>query len=73
MAKLVQTVQGRLGDGAPIRIGIHHADNEADAYRLKKAVEDLIGPDELILEELRPVLGTHTGPGGVGLSYCSGV
>lgn len=73
MAKIVQTVQDRLGDGTPTRVGIHHADNEADAFKLKKAVEDVIGPDELILEELRPVLGTHAGPGGVGLSYCSGV
>lgn len=73
MAKLVQTVQDRLGDGAPIRVGVVHADNEADAYRLRKAVEDLINPDELILEELSPVLGTHTGPGAVGLAYCVGV
>ncbi len=73
MSKLVKTVQGRLGDGAPIRVGVLHADNEADAYRLRKAVENLISPHELILEELRPVLGTHTGPGAVGLAYCAGV
>jgi DegV family protein with EDD domain len=71
--KLAQMVGDRLRDRSPIRIGIHHADNEAEAYRLKQVVEDMFNPDELIIEELRPVLGTHTGPGGVGLSYCFGV
>lgn len=73
MVRLVEMIQDRLGDGAPIRVGIVHADNEADAYRLRRTVEDLINPDELILEEISPVLGTHIGPGAVGLAYSVGV
>ncbi|NIS80505.1 MAG: DegV family EDD domain-containing protein [Anaerolineales bacterium] len=73
MGKMVDIVKDRLEDGSPIRIGVHHADNEADAYELRKTIEDLINPDELILEQLNPILGIHTGPGALGLAYCLNV
>lgn len=73
MPKLVQAVKERANDKRPIRVGVLHADNEAEAFELRRAVEVQIAPDELLLEELRPSVGTHAGPGALGLAYCIGV
>jgi DegV family protein with EDD domain len=67
--RLVALAKNRLAGSASKRIGIVHADNEADAYKLRSLIEKQIQPHELILEELSPILGTHTGPGAVGLAY----
>jgi DegV family protein with EDD domain len=70
MGKMVDVVKHRLADGSPIRVGVHHVDNEQEDYELRKAVEDLLNPDEFILEQLNPILGIHTGPGAISLAYC---
>lgn len=67
--RLVALAKDRLAGTASKRIGIVHADNEAGAYKLRSLIEEQIQPTELILEELSPILGTHTGPGAIGLAY----
>ena len=71
--KLVDIVEGKTQRIRPVRIGVHHADNEKGAFQLRRLVEERIDPEELILEELTPILGIHTGPGALGLAYCIGI
>lgn len=73
MRKVVEAVEARVRGQRPIRIGVHHADNEKMAFEIRKLIEERIQTDELILEELTPILGIHTGPGAIGLAYCFGM
>lgn len=70
--RLIDLVAERLDGRHPLRIGVVHADAEAAAYQLAKAVQERLAPDELITSELTPVLGIHTGPDSVGIAYSSG-
>jgi DegV family protein with EDD domain len=73
MMKLVEIVDTRLDGRKPVRIGVHHTDNERDAFQLRKLVQEKLRPDEIILREVTPSLGIHIGPGSIGLSYCGGL
>jgi DegV family protein with EDD domain len=72
-ARMTQLVAERVGETSPVRIGILHADREADAYELRKVIEQEIQPDELFFEELNPILGIHIGPDSMGLAYSAGL
>jgi DegV family protein with EDD domain len=70
--KLVDLAAERVGERRPLRIGVVHTDAEPAAYALAQAVQDRLAPEELIISELTPVLGIHTGPDAVGLAYSTG-
>ncbi|MBM3126339.1 MAG: DegV family protein [Chloroflexi bacterium] len=62
---LVERVQGKEG----IRIAALHANAEADARVLLERAAKQLSPVEKILSEVSPVVGTHAGPGTVGLAF----
>jgi DegV family protein with EDD domain len=52
------------------RLAIMHADNEADAHKLRDALKD-ISPDNTLIVNITPTIGTHIGPGGLGIATVS--
>lgn len=52
-----------------IRLGVIHAATKDEADQIQKAATELLNPIEVVQNELSPVIGTHVGPGTVGLSY----
>ena len=52
-----------------IRIATLHANAFEDAKSLLDRAANMINPVETILSELSPVVGTHTGPGTIGLAF----
>ncbi len=48
---------------------INHADCEEDALYLKSLLEEELGAKNVILSNIGPVIGTHTGPGGLAFFY----
>lgn len=73
MTKIVDMVQAKVDGRRPVRVGVHHADNEGEAFKLRKIVQERLQPDELIMVEISPILGIHTGPGAIGLAYSFGL
>jgi DegV family protein with EDD domain len=71
--KMVEIVESTMQGVRPLRIAVHHSDNEKAAFELRRLVEEKLEPDELILEELTPILGVHLGPGALGLAYSIGL
>ena len=63
---LIEQVQGKKN----IRIASLHANAAEDAETLLERASKQINPLETILTEVSPVVGTHAGPGTVGLAYC---
>lgn len=70
--RLMDLVAERLDNKRPLRLAVLHADAEASALDLMHSVQKRFEPDELILTELTPVLGIHTGPDALGIAYSSG-
>jgi DegV family protein with EDD domain len=73
IAELLDHVADRLGVDRPYRLGILHSDAEAEAWELKSAAEERFHPDELIVQQLNPILAIHVGPDAFGLAYSSGL
>lgn len=70
--RLLDLVSERINEARPRRLVVLHADAEEKAWDLKSAAQSYFDPDELLMSELSPVLGVHTGPDAVGIAYSSG-
>jgi DegV family protein with EDD domain len=72
--RLIELVEEAVEGKSPINfLGVVHAASEENAASLLAMAEQKFNPDELILASISPVLGTHTGPGSIGIAYVAGV
>ena len=58
---------------SPIHLATLHASAEEDARTLLDRASKVLNPTESILTSVSPVVGTHAGPGTVGLAYMAGL
>ena len=70
-ARLLDIVQERVEGKPNIRLATLHAAAEADARGLLEEASRRLNPIETIVSEVSPAVGTHVGPGTVGLAYCT--
>ncbi len=69
-ARLLELIEERTADSISIKLATLHASAKDDAQALlEDAVQRLGNVDETIFSEVSPVVGTHAGPGTVGLAY----
>lgn len=68
-ARLLDLVEKRLAGQSNIRLAGLHAAAEEEAQELLQEAEKRCNPIETIFTEVTPVIGTHAGPGVVGLAY----
>ena len=52
-----------------IGVGVLHSEAAADANNIKKDLENIFPGVPVILSEITPVVGTHIGPGALGVGY----
>ena len=72
--RLIELLKTHInGDKKVNMIGIVSAAAEESALNLLNTIKKDFSPDEILLSNLSPVLGTHTGPGTVGVAYVAGV
>ncbi|MDX9849423.1 MAG: DegV family protein [Anaerolineaceae bacterium] len=74
--KVIEIMKSQIGNRTPIRIAIQHANALPEAkILLDKVLKSL--PEEDVVEaaiaDVSPVIGTHTGPGVVGIAYMAGM
>lgn len=67
--KLLDVVAADTEGKGNLHASVIHAAAPEDAERFKQQVIERLDPVELIITELSPVVGTHTGPGLVGMGY----
>ena len=68
MTRMIDLSEERLnGRGKQARVGIAHGMSLDEANILREEVMGRLGCGEPAISEVGPVLGTHTGPGVVGL------
>lgn len=66
---VVDDTQGKT----PIHLATLHASAEAEAIELLEKASQKLNATESILTTVSPVVGTHAGPGTVGLAYMAGM
>jgi DegV family protein with EDD domain len=71
--RLIELVEERISGGDPVRIASLHANSSQDAQYLLGTSIEKFNPVETVFSEVSPVVGTHAGPGTVGLAYCVGM
>lgn len=67
--RILELVAEQVKGKSNIRIATLHANAVDDAKSLLDRAASGLSPVETILSELSPVVGTHTGPGTVGLAF----
>jgi DegV family protein with EDD domain len=73
LARLVEIVVERAKGKQPVRLATLHASAFDDARQLLDAASAQLNPVESIFSEVSPVVGTHAGPGTVGLAFMAGM
>ncbi len=72
--RLIELVKAGVNGHADLNmIGVIGANAGEAASAVLHKVMKQFEPDEILLANLSPVLGTHTGPGTIGLAYVAGV
>ncbi len=65
---IIEILKNQVENGSVSAVAAIHADNPAEALELKKQVgEFFTGP--ILLSEVGPTVGSHVGPGALGLIY----
>ncbi len=74
--RLLEIFHQQIGDRRPVRIGVVHANAPAEADQMVKRASALFSVNdvrETVVTPVSPVIGTHTGPGCIGLAFMVGL
>ncbi|MDY6867343.1 MAG: DegV family protein [Chloroflexota bacterium] len=73
-SRLIELLESRVNSHTSVNmIGVVSAAAEKSASHLISEIKKRFEPDEILMANLSPVIGTHTGPGTVGVAYVAGV
>jgi len=73
LERLIELVEERVGGRKPVRLATLHANAAEDARELLAQANQRIESIENVFSEVSPVVGTHAGPGTVGLAFMAGM
>lgn len=71
--RMLDMVEERIQGDHPIHLSVLHANAHEEARDLINKINGQFNAVENVLSEVSPVVGTHTGPGTIGLAYMSGM
>ncbi len=71
LVKQVDIIAGELGEDTPLRVQVEHADNPQMASVLRDLMIQRFDCDFLPDTSITPLVGAHTGPGLVGMTYAA--
>jgi DegV family protein with EDD domain len=74
--RLLEIAQEKVGERKPIHFSIMQVEAMEDAEFLRAELEKMFKPDEIaemMIVTLSPVIGSHTGPGLVSISFLAGM
>ena len=69
--RMLDLMRGRVPTGRPVHATVMHSDAGEAAEQLKRRIESEFPCEELFVSEFSPVMGTHTGPGLLGIAFWS--
>jgi DegV family protein with EDD domain len=70
ISKMIELVKERGGTSLSDKtIGIGHGDNEEELEKLKEVIQKEINPKDIVVVDVGTSIGTHAGPGVMGIFY----
>jgi DegV family protein with EDD domain len=72
LAKLVEILEGNIAGKTPVHLAVIQAEAESDANYLFKEIQNRLKKEdlsEMVNAGISPVIGTHAGPGAVGICF----
>jgi DegV family protein with EDD domain len=73
ISRMIDLVVEQVAGQTPVRLATLHANAEVEARSALEAASARLNPVEQILASVSPVIGSHSGPGTVGLAYMRGM
>jgi DegV family protein with EDD domain len=67
--RILELMAGRVDAARPLLAGVAHANAAVWADRLRRLVEERFEVAEMLVAEMGPTVGTHAGPGTVGVAW----
>lgn len=74
--KMIDILIEKIDHKSPVRLAIQHANARVEAENLQSKVINALGNveiAEIMISDVSPVIGTHIGPGVVGISFLAGM
>lgn len=71
--RIVELINERTTGRKPVRLATLHANAPEEAKTVLAEASKVLNPIESIFAEVSPVIGTHAGPGTVGLAFMAGM
>ena len=71
--RMVEIIAEEASGKTPVRVATLHANDEMEGRSALDAITSKLNPAEKYITDLSPVVGTHAGPGTVGIAYISGM
>jgi len=71
--RILELCVEKVNRRSPVRLATLHANAAEDAKALLVRAEQALSPIESIFTEVSPTVGTHAGPGTVGLAFMAGI
>jgi DegV family protein with EDD domain len=71
--RVVELIEERVGGRKPVRLASLHANAPEEAHFLLDQASARLEPVETVFTVLSPVVGTHAGPGTLGLTFMAGM
>lgn len=73
LSRIIEIVEEQIAGRTPVRLATLHANAEDDARIVLNEANEKLNAVESILAEVSPVIGSHAGPGTVGLAFMAGM
>lgn len=67
--KLIELMAEQVKDTSPLHVAVMHGDVLEEAEQLKQRLIAKFMCSEMLTSEITPVIGTHTGPGTLGMAF----
>ena len=71
--RMIDLVAKQVGGRTPVRLATLHANAEAEARAALNTAALQLQPIESVFASVSPVIGTHAGPGTIGLAFMAGM
>jgi DegV family protein with EDD domain len=73
LQRVIDLADQRIAGRQPVRLAVLHANAPEEAKILMEEAKYCMDPIESFYSQVSPVVGTHTGPGTVGLAFMAGM
>ncbi|MGZ6346068.1 MAG: DegV family protein, partial [Anaerolineales bacterium] len=73
MERMIDLVAEKVSSKTPVRLATLHANAEIEAHSALNTASLRLQPIESVFASVSPVIGSHAGPGTIGLAYMAGM